>query len=290
MRINLSKWLENVAYVATIAMAVAYFWVTFLRPPAPTSAPAPQLQVSKQPESKKASPAEPTAVVPSVRTMTSAQAWSLIGLVAAAGLHVFAVWLRRSKDVAIGGGISFADYEFMERSFHECQKQILSEREKHEQDKAVLQAQWVSANTTLGKAQADVFQLKQDAKAKQREHAEARLRWFAERGRINRATVKVTIRFVGYTQDSYQLAQQIEEILSSHTSWPVELDGKNDPLLRPDSRCRVVFESPITDTFEEIVKIFREGDLIGVTCCHRSSRRGDVTHLVVEILPVVVAS
>jgi len=129
-----------------------------------------------------------------------------------------------------------------------------------------------------------------------RAFAQARIRWFADRVRMNiekrrqietRPDVRVTVRFAAY--DDYPLAQQIEAILREHTGWPITLDNRNDPVLRPSDEFKVIFGSAMHGTFGEVASAFSDGQLLS---CHVGMRddanRFDQEHLIVEVLPTLV--
>ena len=81
----------------------------------------------------------------------------------------------------------------------------------------------------------------------------ARLEWLAYLFRSNTEkakldgrdlqNVRVTVRFAPPYDDDYFLAEEIKKILEQYTGWPVEIDGTNNPLIRPSDEFRVVFES-----------------------------------------------
>ena len=97
--------------------------------------------------------------------------------------------------------------------------------------------------------------------------------------------VRVTVRFASY--DDYALAQQIETILKEHTGWTVTLDGRNDPVIRPNQRFKVIFESRFNGTFNEVAAAFGEGPLLPCSVGVRNADRFDQEHLIVEVLPTV---
>ena len=94
----------------------------------------------------------------------------------------------------------------------------------------------------------------------------------------------VVIRFARYEHD-YKLAREIEKIFRDVTDWNVTLDGSNTPVLHPDDRFKVIFESGLTMSFEKVTAAFSEGDLLGVPVGQRVADRGDEDRLVVEVLP-----
>lgn len=117
--------------------------------------------------------------------------------------------------------------------------------------------------------------------------ARARLRWFADGVRDRDPKVRVTIRFADYKD--LPLVQAIEKELKETTDWPVHRDGGNNPALMPDSEFKVIFESGITRTFDNVAWAFSDGLLqpetkVGARGAERSL---DLEHLVIEVLPTV---
>ncbi len=130
-----------------------------------------------------------------------------------------------------------------------------------------------------------------------RAFALARIAWFGERFRMNiehqRALVplqplpdvRVTVRFAVY--DDFALAQQIKAILEEHARWEVTLDNRNAPVIKPEDRFKVIFESSESGTFNDVACAFEDGSLIPCSIGVRRADRPDQGHLIVEVLPTV---
>jgi len=156
----------------------------------------------------------------------------------------------------------------------------------------------------LGRVQEDLKRVREERDSAQRalasckqSSAHAQLRWFATllRTRIEHRRervptqehVHVTIRFAAY--DDWALVQQIGEIIKTHTQWPVEVDGSNNPTIRPDDKYKVIFESGLTGTFNEVAAAFVAGELLPCTVGWRATDRAELEHLVIEVTPSVAA-
>jgi hypothetical protein len=123
--------------------------------------------------------------------------------------------------------------------------------------------------------------------------AHTRLKWLAERLRINtelrrkedpnQPAISVTVRFASY--DDYEIAQRLEAILKEHTGWPITLVNHTNPAMRPDKRFKVIFESGLFGTFDEAAWAFTEGNLLECEVGRRSADRVDHEHLIIEVLP-----
>jgi hypothetical protein len=117
-----------------------------------------------------------------------------------------------------------------------------------------------------------------------RAYALSRIEWFAERVRTRGASVSVTVRFADYSD--YDLVHEIERILQAHTKWPITIDGSNKPTLRPDlQQFKVIFESGIAASFDDVGAAFRDGALIDAKVGWRHEDRAEEAHLVIEVLP-----
>jgi hypothetical protein len=108
---------------------------------------------------------------------------------------------------------------------------------------------------------------------------------------VNQKKPTVKIRYVGHGPD-YTLVQTIEGILRDQLKWTdIEVDGKNDPVLRPERQWKVIFDySPIPvlpfSLFGRVAAAFKAGELIGVPIRDREDPyRDDVHHLLIEVLP-----
>ena len=129
-----------------------------------------------------------------------------------------------------------------------------------------------------------------------KDHAKARIRWFAERVEMVaewRRTegkpvkdVRVTVRFADY--GDLDLAQQIEEVIKQCAKWPVEIDGSNNPTIMPEKEFKVVFEVGPFDDFIEVAAAFGAGELvkakIGKKTNHQFVNR---EHLIICVHPTV---
>ncbi len=113
----------------------------------------------------------------------------------------------------------------------------------------------------------------------------AELRWAAERATYRGAAVHVTVRFADY-QD-FELVEQIEVIFKAYTQWPVEIDGGNKPVIKPDPRFKVIIESGIENNFAALAHFFSYGSLINAPIGTRAADRTDHEHLVIEVLPTI---
>ena len=119
--------------------------------------------------------------------------------------------------------------------------------------------------------------------------ARTKLSWIAERERLNRgadAVVNVVVRFA--TPDDHFLAKKIETIIADNMHWPVTLNG--DPAIEPNNEFKVLFESDLGATFDEIAEAFKSGSLlddfsVGV---RRTGILEDRRRLVVEVTPMVL--
>jgi len=121
----------------------------------------------------------------------------------------------------------------------------------------------------------------------QKDFAMARVEWFAQRSRDWNPQISVTVRFADYFD--YRLALQIIAILQEHAGWTAELDQSNKPVLKPSEEFKVVFESGISQAFDEIAYAFGQGAFLGdVSVGRRTADRHD-NHLVIEVLPTVRA-
>jgi hypothetical protein len=74
----------------------------------------------------------------------------------------------------------------------------------------------------------------------------------------------VLIRYGGHGPD-YALVKQIEGIFEECTGWHPVVDGKNDPLLRPDARFKVVFETSGPCLAQRVAQAFHQGELLSVS-------------------------
>ena len=90
--------------------------------------------------------------------------------------------------------------------------------------------------------------------------------------------------------DDHFLAKKIQDIIEVHTHWPVTLDGGNKPAIEPNNEFKVLFESDLGATFDEIAEAFKLGSLlddfsVGV---RRTGILEDRRRLVVEVTPMVL--
>ena len=121
--------------------------------------------------------------------------------------------------------------------------------------------------------------------------AYSKLSWIAEREILNGgadAVINVDVRFA--TPDDHFLAKKIQDIIEVHTHWPVTLDGGNKPAIEPNNEFKVLFESDLGATFDEIAEAFKLGSLlddvsVGV---RRTGILEDRRRLVVEVTPMVL--
>ena len=121
--------------------------------------------------------------------------------------------------------------------------------------------------------------------------AYSKLSWIAERELLNGdadAVINVEVRFA--TPDDHFLAKRIQDIIAVHMCWPVTLDGGNKPAIEPNNTFKVLFESDLRKTFDEIAEAFKSGSLlddvsVGV---HRTGILEDRRRLVVEVTPTVL--
>lgn len=129
-----------------------------------------------------------------------------------------------------------------------------------------------------------------------KEHAEAAIRWFADRVSMNidRARTegrtvedfRVTVRFADYKD--LDLAKEIEEAVKNCTQWAVEIDGSNNPTIMPDKDFKIVFNIGPWPTFREVVWAFSYGELVKGKIGSRVTERFDDTdHLIVNVLPTI---
>ena len=107
--------------------------------------------------------------------------------------------------------------------------------------------------------------------------------------RLGDVKPEVKIRFFGYGRD-YALVQEIEKLFKEHTDWTVALDGTNNPVLRPDPKFKVVFESGLFGSFNRVAAAFSEGELLKVPIGWASSDRQDHHRLIVLIAPYIEVS
>ena len=120
------------------------------------------------------------------------------------------------------------------------------------------------------------------------EFAHANLSWIAERAILNGDTTNVAVvRFAIY--DDYDLATRIKATIQQNMQWPVELDGTNNPTIKPSADFKVIFESDLRATFDEIAKVFISGNLlnnVSIGIRHIDILE-DKHRLVVEVAPTV---
>ena len=89
-------------------------------------------------------------------------------------------------------------------------------------------------------------------------YAYSKLSWIAEREILNGgadAVINVDVRFA--TPDDNFLAKKIQDIIKLHMGWPVTLKG--DPTIEPNNEYKVLFESDLGATFDEIAEAFKLG-------------------------------
>jgi hypothetical protein len=129
-----------------------------------------------------------------------------------------------------------------------------------------------------------------------RQFALARLIWFSQRVGMNIARARergeqvedihVTIRFAVY--DDTALVTTIKKTIEEHANWAVDLDGSNKPTLMPHPEFKVIFESGLHGTFDEVADIFNtllQDTAVG----RRAADRLDSAHLVIEVHPTLKA-
>ena len=123
------------------------------------------------------------------------------------------------------------------------------------------------------------------------EFSHAKLRWIADRQVLSGdedAVVDVVVRFA--TPDDHFIAKNIQDIIQRHAGWSVTLNGSNDPPIEPNNEFKVLFESDLRKTFDEIADAFKYGNLLNYYSVG-VSRRHDVLkdrrHLVVVVTPAV---
>ena len=117
-----------------------------------------------------------------------------------------------------------------------------------------------------------------------------KLSWIAERELLNNGldgVINVVVRFA--TPDDHFLAKKIQEIIQRNTQWPVTLNGSNNPTIEPNNDYKVLFESDLAATFNEIAEVFKSGNLlddvsVGVRC---TGILEDRRRLVVAVTPTV---
>ena len=124
------------------------------------------------------------------------------------------------------------------------------------------------------------------------EFSHAKLRWIADRQVLSGdedAVVDVVVRFA--TPDDHFIAKNIQDIIQRHAGWSVTLNGSNDPPIEPNNEFKVLFESDLGKTFDEIADAFKYGNLLNYYSVG-VSRRHDVLkdrrHLVVVVTPAVM--
>ena len=96
------------------------------------------------------------------------------------------------------------------------------------------------------------------------------------------------VRFATY--DDFDLATLIKAIIEQTMQWEVELDGTNNPTIRPEFDHKVLFESDLRATFDEIAEVFISGHLLDnvrVGIRHRHDVLPGRHGLVVEVAPTV---
>ena len=132
--------------------------------------------------------------------------------------------------------------------------------------------------------------LSKDLKACKVEFSHAKLRWIADRQVLSGdedAIVGVVVRFAG--SSDYFIAKNIKEIIEGHAGWPVTLDG--DLTIEPNNEFKVLFESDLRKTFDEIADAFKHGHLLNdysVGVSRRHDVLKDRRHLVVVVTPAVM--
>ena len=217
--------------------------------------------------------------------------------------------------------VSFQDYEAMERRLSECQKQILSEREKAQreavqeiQNRGVQIANLTAERDNARKIISEKIKLVEEIRGQlgsaegelatcKKHRAFDQIDWFVARTTQNIAKrraeghelpdVRVTIRFVGYERADYLIVQEIEKILRARTPWAIEKDGNNHPALEPQEPRKVVFFVGLMSAFAPIHQAFSEGALLPGLRAEQiawdSNRDTHPEHLVIEVLPTVKA-
>ena len=96
--------------------------------------------------------------------------------------------------------------------------------------------------------------------------------------------LRVTVRFADYAD--FNLAKEIETIFKNRTTWLVELDKDNKPIIEP-SDCKVVFDFTSGIDFGEVVWAFRYGNLINGKIGQNTYRYEDKEHLIVTVAPPI---
>ena len=119
--------------------------------------------------------------------------------------------------------------------------------------------------------------------------AYSKLSWIAEREILNGgadAVINVVVRFA--TPDDHFLAKKIQDIIKLHMGWPVTLKG--DPTIEPNNNFKVLFESDLRATFDEIREAFESGNLLDgyLLGMRRVDLLEDKRRLVVEVTPTVL--
>ena len=96
--------------------------------------------------------------------------------------------------------------------------------------------------------------------------------------------IRVTVRFAVYAD--FNLAKEIETIIKNRTTWLVELNQDNKPIIEP-SDCKVVFGFTPWIDFGEVVWAFSYGNLINGTIGRDTYRAEDKEHLIVTVAPPI---
>lgn len=125
---------------------------------------------------------------------------------------------------------------------------------------------------------------REELRTTKRRFAHDQLRGISRMSFANDLRPTVTIRSAAYGTD-HALVQEIENIIKEFLGWPVSKDGSNNPMLPQADKCKVVFESGNTLSFEPMANAFAEGDLLGVPVCRAVSGREDHYCLVIKVLP-----
>lgn len=101
---------------------------------------------------------------------------------------------------------------------------------------------------------------------------------------VNETRPSFIIRYVGHGPD-HALVKQIKSILRECTGWSVDEEGKNDPILQPDERFKVVFEVNGSAMSQKIAQAFTDGELLDVPIGQVSTEPGDPAKFVIRVLP-----
>lgn len=96
---------------------------------------------------------------------------------------------------------------------------------------------------------------------------------------------EVTIR---YTEArDLPIVDAIRDALKQHMKADPHIDGKNDPILRPDQKFKVLVSAGGFQQFETVAAALSEGGFVDCVVGQRMSGVDDYSRITIEVLPTV---